>query len=505
MAPARVIAESPPGVSLDYDWTAHELRLNPPQDTQSSSIKADIINGTQPPISPFSSDVFGPLNFSIASRSSSSHHSTTPTIDFQSFTTDQFQQSWLPSPPPPQPSAPSLNNNSNNNNNSALEDFVLYPQPRPQPRPRDSRLLAPPSTALKPSALKPFLAQNTPRRQTFSLQLQRHLQQQFSGSPVQDPRVTKLARSPSYWSHPTVKHSQLNSATVPTNSPQRPPVPLFHTDNIEKKYMQTYRRNMSAPNFQGNTQRYPAFSSHPANPRPPEHDSELFGLPSAGAMAPMTFDDLLGQETGEALSPEALTGTISPKDLMFESIPPSGTFTDLSTPPFDSPGTFSQNPSPLFTDVDFMGHDEWPPLFHDGLAVNTAASGLFDTDASDFNVAALSEPKKEVHASIEMSPAPKRLSLKSSPISATGTTKHSSISGISRQRKDLSPVEFDPSDPIAAKRARNTEAARKSRAKKLARQTTAESRIKVLEDKLAQRDELIANLQAQLELHKSFQ
>ncbi|KAJ5107916.1 hypothetical protein N7456_004591 [Penicillium angulare] len=452
----------------------------------SFSTKADIINGTHPPISPFSSDVFGPLNFSIASRSSSSPHSTTPTIDFQSFTTDQFQQSWLPSPPPPQPSASSLNNN-NNSNNSALEDFVLYPQPRQQPRPRDSRLLAPPSTALKPSALQPFLAQNNPRRHSFSLQLQRHLQQQFSGSPVQDPRVIKLARSPSYWSHPTVKHSQLHSATVPTNSPQRPPVPPFYTDNTSEKrkqYMQAYRRNMSTPNFQ-------------------EHDSELFGLPSAGAMAPMTFDDLLGQETGEALSPEALTGTISPKDLMFESIPPSGTFTDLSTPPFDSPGTFSQNPSPLFTDVDFMGQDDWTPLFHDGLAVNTA-SGLFDTDASAFNVPAM-EPKKEVQPSIEMSPAPKRLSLKSSPISATGATKHSSISGISRQRKDLSPVEFDPSDPIAAKRARNTEAARKSRAKKLARQTTAESRIKDLEDKLAQRDELIANLQAQLDLHKSFQ
>jgi len=152
-----------------------------------------------------------------------------------------------------------------------------------------------------------------------------------------------------------------------------------------------------------------------------------------------------------------------------------------------------------------MGQDEWPPLFHDGLPVSSA-SGLFDADPSAFNVAAaLAEPKKEVQPSIEMSPAPKRVSIKSSPISATGSTKHSSISGITRQRKDLSPIDFDPSDPVAAKRARNTEAARKSRAKKLARQTTAETRIKDLEDQLAQRDELIANLKAQLELHKSFQ
>jgi hypothetical protein len=313
------------------------------------------------------------------------------------------------------------------------------------------------------------------------LQLQRHLQQQFPGSPVQDPRVTQLARSPSYWSHPTVKHSKPYSATVPTNSPQRPPIPPFHAGNIplekRKQYMQ-YRRNMSTPNFQ-------------------EHDTELFGLPSAGGMGSFTFDELLGQETG-ALSPEAPAGTISPQDLMFDhSIPPSGTFTDLSTPPFDSPGTFSQNPSPLFTDVDFIDNDNWAPLFHDGAIGNPAAPGIFN--ASDF-ASAMAEPKKQMQPSIEMSPAPKPLSsgVKSSPMSATGTTRHSSVAGITRQRKDLSPIEFDPNDPIATKRARNTEAARKSRAKKLARQASAESRIQALEDQLSERDEIIANLQAQL-------
>ncbi|KAJ5810115.1 uncharacterized protein N7503_002333 [Penicillium pulvis] len=406
-------------------------------------------------------NVLGPLNFSRAPRSSSSHTSI-PSIDVTSFTTDQFQQPWLPSPPPTQPLASSSNNNSNNNN-SALEDFVLYPapQPRPQPRFRDSRSLAP-NTALRPSALQPFLAQNNPRRHSFSLQLQRHLQQQFPGSPVQDPRVTQLARSPSYWSHPTVKHSQPYSATVPTNSPQRPPIPPFHAGNIplekRKQYMQ-YRRNMSTPNFQ-------------------EHDTELFGLPSAGGMGPFTFDELLGQETG-ALSPEAPTGTISPQDLI-------------------------QNPSPLFTDVEFMGSDDWTPLFHDGAIGNSAASGLFN--ASDF-ASAMAEPKKQMQPSIEMSPAPQPLSsgVKSSPMSATGTTRHSSVAGISRQRKDLSPIEFDPNDPIATKRARNTEAARKSRAKKLARQASAETRIQALEDQLSERDEMIANLQAQLAILKANQ
>ncbi|KAJ6171026.1 Cross-pathway control protein A [Penicillium chermesinum] len=359
--------------------------------------------------------------------------------------------------PPPQPSAPSLNNNSNSNNNSALEDFVLYPAPqaRPQPRPRDSRAQAPSGTALRPSALQPFLAQNHPRRHSFSLQLQRHLQQQFPGSPVQDPRVTKLARSPSYWSHST-------------HSPQRPPVPPFFAGSFTEKQKQqykqymAYRRNMSTPNLQA----------------------------------------ALGNETDGAYSPGAPTGTISPKDLMFEtSVPPSGTFTDLSTPPFDSPGTFSQNPSPLFTDVDFMGQDDWAPLFHDGSAPN-----VFDVD-TPFDVPALPEPKKEasLEPTLSLATAPRRVASKASPIPATGNTKHSSVSGVSRQRKDLSPIEFDPTDPVAAKRARNTEAARKSRAKKLERQANAEGRIRELEELLAQRDELIANLQAQLEVQRSLQ
>ncbi|KAJ5595347.1 uncharacterized protein N7459_001555 [Penicillium hispanicum] len=463
------------------------------------------------------SPVPGPLNFSIASASSSSPNHIIPPIDVTSFTTDQFQQSWLPTPPPPQPSASSLNNsNSNNNNNSALEDFVLYPAPpaRPQPRFRDSRALAPSSTALRPSALQPFLAQNNPRRHSFSLQLHRHLQQQFSGSPVPDPRVTQLARSPSYWSHPTQKHAPHLAASVPIKSSHRSSIPPCYTGSLNsyqknKQHMQAYRRNMSAPNFQGNSSHMLAVPNPATYIGSPENDAELFGLPSTGPMgdmgSPLAFGQLpLGTEPDAGFSPEMPQGTVSPKDLMFEnSVPPSGTFTDLSTPPFDSPGTFSQNPSPLFTDVDFMGQDDWAPLFHDGSAA--AAPNNFDPP---FDVAAaLAETAKQEipQPDTSTSTPPNRVAAKTSPLSATGSTKHSSISGISRQRKELSPIDFDPSDPVAAKRARNTEAARKSRAKKLQRQASAESRIRDLEEQLAQRDELIANLQAQLDIQKSLQ
>ncbi|KAJ5221680.1 Cross-pathway control protein A [Penicillium citrinum] len=459
----------------------------------SFSQETDIINPTgitsflpqqqQPSESSFS----GPLNFSSLPASSSSPLNNSFTIDFTSFTTDTFQQPWLPSPPPHQPQASSLNNNSNNSNNSALEDFVLYPAPpapapRPQPQHRDSRALAASSTAPKPSALQPFLAQNNPRRHSFSLQLQRHLQQQqFSGSPVLDPRVTKLARSHSYWSHPNVKHSPHHHAVSSYSPNNRPPVPTFHAgtsdlSTIEKKkqHMLLYRRNMSTPNFAGNylsETRHPASATHTI---PLDPDAELFGLPSTGLNtgmgSPLDLGQLpLGPEADSAFSPVAPTGTISPKDLMFDgSVPPSGTFTDLSTPPYDSPATFSN---------------------------------VFD---AHFDVAAaLAEAEKKPEP---MSPAPKRLSsAKASPIPATGTIKHSSVSGISRARKELSPVDFDPSDPVAAKRARNTEAARKSRAKKLERQANAERTISDLRQQIADRDETIAKLQAQLRIQEKFQ
>jgi len=267
--------------------------------------------------------------------------------------------------------------------------------------------------------------------------------------------------------------------------------------------MLSYRRNMSTPNFTGNYSsetRRPASATHTI---PLDPDAELFGLSSTGLNtgmgSPLDLGQLpLGSEADSAFSPVAPTGTISPKDLMFDgSVPPSGTFTDLSTPPYDSPATFSQNPSPLFTDVDYMGQEDWAPLFHDA----STAGNVFD---AHFDVAAaLAETEKKPEP---MSPAPKCLSsAKASPIPATGTIKHSSVSGISRARKELSPVDFDPSDPVAAKRARNTEAARKSRAKKLERQANAERTISDLRQQIADRDETIAKLQAQLRIQEKFQ
>lgn len=233
---------------------------------------------------------------------------------------------------------------------------------------------------------------------------------------------------------------------------------------------------MSTPNFQGMSHcPEPHLGAITHNPST-DTESDLFGLPSAGFTADMDspFDfgsqlslDFRANDVHSALHPP---GTVSPQDLMFEtSFPPSASFTDATTPSFDSPGTFSQNPSPMFQDAEVVSAENWGSLFPD----QQASPEWFPT----------TEVKQSATG---MSPPPLPAAAHSSPVSATGGVRHSSVNGVSRARKTLSPIEFDANDPVSVKRARNTEAARKSRAKKQERQSIADSRIAELEKMLAE-------------------
>ena len=79
----------------------------------------------------------------------------------------------------------------------------------------------------------------------------------------------------------------------------------------------------------------------------------------------------------------------------------------------------------------------------------------------------------------------KRSSTTASP--AAFATRPSSVAGVGAKKRDkpLPPIMVDEHDTVALKRARNTAAARKSRAKKVEERDTLETRIAELENMLA--------------------
>ncbi|KAL2853754.1 hypothetical protein BJY01DRAFT_243945 [Aspergillus pseudoustus] len=430
------------------------------------------------------SPVPGPLNFSLASRSSSSFPNTLTTFDFQSFTTDNHQQIWPPTPPPQQPLAqnPDPNNNNpivSNSSSSPQEDFVLYPQPQP----RDLRASAHLSTA--PRHYAAYQRSNVHPGQP-SRRHSVNLQQQFASSPVQVSRLnrlvpqsaghplsTTLRSSPSNQKHLLRWFAATNSAPAAPNSTTtvnyRPPVPLFNNSTTnsptQNQYMHlvNHRRNLSTPNMA----------------------QDLFNLPTDQLGDEFCFADAAMFSphlipTGFVASKDGAvpSGTVSPKDLMMDSsAPPSASCTDLSTPQLESP-SWSEDTSPLFEGMDLgAGHEHWGSLFPEELPMS------FDPAVLEIAASLSQEVKPEPSASpaIESVSSPTR-----SPVVRGSATKHSTVAGVNaRQRKPLTPIKYDEKDPAAVKRARNTEAARKSRAKKLERQEDMERRIQDLQQELA--------------------
>jgi hypothetical protein len=145
---------------------------------------------------------------------------------------------------------------------------------------------------------------------------------------------------------------------------------------------------------------------------------------------------------------------------------------------FESPA-WSEDTSPLFdTGLDLAaGHEHWGSLFPEELPMP------FDAAVMEIATSLSQEVKPEPSASpaVQSISSPVR-----SPVIRGSATKHSTVAGVNaRQRKPLAPIKYDDKDPAAVKRARNTEAARKSRAKKLERQEDMERRIQDLQQELA--------------------
>ena len=161
--------------------------------------------------------------------------------------------------------------------------------------------------------------------------------------------------------------------------------------------------------------------------------------------------------------------TVSPKDIMVESMsaPPSGAYTDLTTPgtsAFDSPYMAnSTETSPLFAEDSFADDpDKWPSLF-DPIEEQPSTGPV-----SHFAGAGASSPPTQT--------APVMSRNDSSPGQSSSRSshqgRHSFTSGVAPKRRDkpLPAITVeDLNDTVAVKRARNTMAARKSREKRIER------------------------------------
>ena len=174
--------------------------------------------------------------------------------------------------------------------------------------------------------------------------------------------------------------------------------------------------------------------------------------------------------------------TVSPKDIFAEnqSAPPSSAMTNLSTPQtytFDSPGiVHSTGTSPLFCEDELdQDAENWDSLFPPDNA--TELQSVID----------------------RFSPAMPGAS--SSPGSRA---RPSSVVGSKARRKDkpLPPIDIDnENDPIVKKRKKNTEAARKSRSKKVERVEAMEQEINVLKHEAEQYKMEVSDLKALLARH----
>lgn len=289
-------------------------------------------------------------------------------------------------------------------------------------------------------------------------------------------------------SAPTSSSALSNQRASNQRLPTRPPVPLFHSNSTG---------NLSAQQI----------------PDPSELDMGGAGKYRVRHVSPLTSDltpvpaNVAYHDTMDDLSFEGganfgdfnmftdftavnTTGagdvaTVSPKDLMNgDSVPPSTAFTNLTTPGstyLETPDSYQA--SPLFNDglntsFDFSANGNINNFFPE---LDSLVSQPMDraTSASSFANQIVIHPGGSLHNR-------KQSSASGSPATFVAV-RPSSVAGVGAKKRDkpLPPILVDESDTVALKRARNTAAARKSRARKVEERDTLETRIARLEAELS--------------------
>lgn len=327
-------------------------------------------------------------------------------------------------------------------------------------------------------------------------QLRRNSTQQLSSSasPTQNPRVSGIVlRSPS--TSPSTQHcpigqqSHFYAYSAPSSTvglhhqspPSRPPVPLFHSTG------EVPRSNMAHSDlFEGSSFLEEALSLSSDLTSSSDSSDSMFNFSeftsASEAHGDALYDSLNSFTTHFETVDDPAPGqasTVSPKDIMVDSMsaPPSGAFTDLTTPgtsTWESPYTANScETSPLFMDnlSPDDDPDKWPSLFGE----------IQETEREATVSESITSPKTS-HV------APKMSRNDSSPGQASSRSshqgRHSFTAGVAPRRRDkpLPAITVeDPTDTVAIKRARNTLAARKSREKRMERTEALVNQVNDLE------------------------
>lgn len=294
-----------------------------------------------------------------------------------------------------------------------------------------------------------------------------------------------------------------NSIQQSNWSTTRPPVPLFHSNSTGSIANQnSFIQQQSTTDLTSFTM---GGGSNIIAKLPSSHDSDLTSIPDINVAYDGTFgdlsapgdrpfdisnnydfDELLSHGNGFTAINNGYTAhgaTVSPRDIFnADSVPPSTTFTNLTTPGssyIETPGDEYET-SPLFDNdlaINAFGSENWYPLFSDDTTPAPASIMERTTSTSSVN-------QIMVHAGGEGNRKRRSTNLGSaSPATFSPTTKHSTVAGVSANKRDkpLAPIVVDGNDTIALKRARNTAAARKSRAKKVQERDEQDTRIAHLE------------------------
>jgi general control protein GCN4 len=203
--------------------------------------------------------------------------------------------------------------------------------------------------------------------------------------------------------------------------------------------------------------------------------------------------------TAEDLSFHDTSATVSPHDLALDSAPASAAMTNLTTPDMNanlSPFDNSYDTSPMFNadgDPSAMFGDDaglssgmlmFPPL--PGAESTTAAAPPMQRNYSQTSM--------NEGSSSNSSPALNGSKKSERP---TSMHRHSASAGVTKPRRRggaLKEIVIDPSDKQAAKRARNTLAARESRSRK-------QMHIEHMQSEIEKREDLLALMRVELAAH----